>query len=105
MTPVLYLGENACGGFLFGDDSPFTTHIFNTLAEAVESFGHRIVCPASTSERTHAGYNDALGGLEYRPRTTVSDGAPRTLTVTERSEYARGYIHGLQQGAGMQTTT
>lgn len=98
-VPTRYLGENACGQFLFAQGKPFTTHIFSTLEEAMnDAVGRTIVIKGSSmqSPRFHAGYKAGLFGKPYDPCTRITDGAPRELSEKERQEYAHGYMHGIQ---------
>lgn len=98
LTPVRYVGENACGQFLFAQGSPIPTHVFGTIKEAVEELGSAIVTVGEciSSPRFHAGYNAGLFGKPFTPETRIPDGAPRELSYAERDEYTNGYIHGMQ---------
>lgn len=98
-VPTRYLGENVCGQFLFAQGRPFTTHIFDTLEQAMnDTIGRTIVIEGSSmqSPRFHAGYNAGLFGKPYDPCTRITDGAPRELSEKERQEYAHGFMHGIQ---------
>src|SRR5689334_13878688 len=87
---ALYMGENVLKKFTFGNGSPLITHIFDTLPEAVERFGKRIV--TNNKIFAHSGpYNDGLAAATFgKPYMPV-----RTMGKQAVLEYGTGYLRGL----------
>jgi hypothetical protein len=87
---VLYLGENVHQHFQFGNGSVLVSHLFETLPEAVERFGRRIVTN-NDSYKFSGPYIDGIeaakAGKPYAP--TRSHGRQAVL------EYGTGYLRGL----------